>query len=195
MGQPKQTCVLVIMARINYSDEDIAEFLELAQDIGIGRAIRQLGYPNSWGTAQRWAQARGIKVEVDDLKARSKSYHDWYTTEETLLVAQQGMSRVYEQLQEAELDPDEQKKLADAFQKYANTWLLLQGKANNISERRESTQADLEIVELLRLERAKQSIESTVVEAIDVGPTNIVDMDNAMDVVDIEAVEVEQDIA
>lgn len=150
------------MARINYSDEEINDFLETAQDIGIGRAIRQLGYPNSWGTAQRWAQARGIKVEVDDLKAKSKSYHDWYRTEEALLVAQQGMSRVYEQLQEADLDPDGQKKLAEAFQKYANTWLLLHGKANSISEKRETTQQDLEIAELLRAEAVKQSEQSEI---------------------------------
>ena len=152
------------MARINYSDEDIAEFLDVAQDIGIGRAIRQLGYPNSWGTAQRWAQARGIKVEVDDLRAKSKAYHDWYQTEEALLIAQQGMSRIYEQLQESDLDPDEQKKLSEAFQKYANTWMLLHGKATNINESRQTTQQDLAIAEMLRAERVKQETAKTVEE-------------------------------
>ena len=57
------------MAMKTYSDQEIADFLVIAQDIGIGRAIRQLGYPASWGTAQRWAKMRGITVEVDDLKA------------------------------------------------------------------------------------------------------------------------------
>lgn len=138
-----------------YTDEEIAHFLEVAKDIGIGRAIRKLGYPDSWGTAKRWAVARGIEIEVDDLKARSKSYHDWYTTEEALLVAQEGMARVHEALTERDLLPDEQKKLSEAFQKYANTWMLLQGKATNINESRHTDSMDIELNELLNEQRIR----------------------------------------
>lgn len=140
-----------------YDDEEIAEFLELATEIGIARAIRQLGYPNSWGTAKRWADARGITITVDDLKAKSKEFNDWYDTEELLIVAQAGIQRVNEQLQEADLTPDEQKRLSEAFQKYVNTWSLLKGKATTITETRQSDGMDLEIVDLLNEERARNA--------------------------------------
>jgi hypothetical protein len=138
-----------------YNDEEQAIFLELAQEIGIARAIRQLKYPNSWGTAKRWADARGIVITVDDLKAKSKEFNQWYETEELLIIAQDGMQRIHEQLQEADLTPDEQKRLAEAFQKYANTWNLLKGRATNITETRQSDGMDLEIVNLLNAEIAR----------------------------------------
>src|SRR5574338_515466 len=125
------------MGMAKYSDEEIATFLELAQDVGIGRAIR---------------------VAVDDLKARSKAYHDWYETEEALLVAQTGMARVHEALMEQDLNADEQKKLAEAYQKYANTWLTLQGKANSISESRALDSNDVELLELINEQRARNAM-------------------------------------
>jgi hypothetical protein len=145
------------MAKISYSDKEIAEFLEVAQEVGIAKAIRQLGYPNSWGTGKKWADARGITIEVDDLKAKAKEFHQWYETEELLIIAQDGMQRVHEQLQEKDLTPDEQKRLAEAFQKYANTWNLLKGRATNITETRSSDGMDLEIVDLLNEEKARNA--------------------------------------
>lgn len=154
------------MSYKKYSDQEIDQFLEVAKDIGIGRAIRKVGYPDSWGTANRWAKARGIEVTVDDLKAKSKEYHDWYNTEEALLVAQEGMARVHEMLTEQDLDADSQKKLAEAFQKYANTWLLLQGKANAISESRTKDSTDIELLELINEQKMKNAeMESDISDA------------------------------
>lgn len=142
-----------------FSDEEINDFLAVAQEIGIGRAMRQLKYPSSWSTAQRWAQMRGIEVAVDELKAKSKAFHDWYTTEEVLLVAQEGMNRIYEELSSNNsLTPDDQKKLGEAFTKHYNVWANAQGKATNITESRQTDQMDAHLVDLLNAEVAKNKL-------------------------------------
>lgn len=146
------------MARINYTDEEKAVFLEVAVEIGITRAIRQLKYPTSWGTAQRWVAAAGIEVPLDEIKAQAAAHHDWYKTEDVLLVAQEGILRVHLELQTADLTADEHKKMSEAYQKYVNTWLLLQGKANNINETRKSDTADLALMDLIAAEQAKNTL-------------------------------------
>jgi hypothetical protein len=139
----------------SYSDEEMDIFIQEAQDVGIGRAQRNLGYPNSWATAHRWITARGIKIDVDSLKARSKSFNEWYETEELLLVAQAGMDRIHESLHESVLTPDEIKKLAEAYQKYANTWMLLKGKSTNINEHRTVGEMDMEIKKIIEEENMR----------------------------------------
>lgn len=146
-----------------YSDQEIADFLEVAVDIGIGRAIRELGYPKSWMTAKRWADMRNIDVEVNAMKAKAKSYDLWYTDRDVLLGAEAGMARVMESLEEEDLSADDKKKLAESYQKFANIWLTVQGKANNITQTQRKDGMDLEIVNLLNNEIARnESIESQV---------------------------------
>lgn len=141
---------------IRYDDDMQAAFCELAVDIGIGRAIRQLGYPHSWITAKRWCDNRGINVDVNAMKAKAKSYDLWYTDRDVLLGAEAGMERVMEQLEETDLDADSIKKLAEAYQKYTNVWLTVQGKAANISESHHKDGTDLELIELMNIERTRQ---------------------------------------
>lgn len=140
------------MANMAYTDTQRAEFLEVAAEVGITRAMRRLGYPAGWHTAKRWVDAAGIEVPLDEIKAQAKAHHDWYQTEEMLLVAQAGIERVYLELQRTDLDPDQHKKMSEAFQKYANTWLLLQGKANNINETRHKDSMDVGLMALLEQE-------------------------------------------
>ena len=140
-----------------YSNEQRAAFLELASEIGITRAMRQLKYPASWRTGQMWMNAAGIEIPLDEIKAQAKAHHDWYTSEEMLLVAQEGVMRVHLELQQTNLDPDQHKKLSEAFQKYANTWLLLQGKANNINETRTRDSIDVSLMELINEENMRNS--------------------------------------
>lgn len=150
-----------------YSDEEINAFLDVAKDEGIGKAIRLLGYPTSWSTAYRWVKGRGIEVPLDEIKQKAKAFHDWYETEELLVVGQETLQRISERLTNDEtLDADSIKKLSEAYQKTANTWLLLQGKANNISENRKTDSTDVELMELLNIEKAKNHvIESETVES------------------------------
>ena len=158
-----------------YSEEEIVAFLEVAKDEGIGKTIRTLGYPTSWSTAYRWVKGRGIEVPLDEIKQKSKAFHDWYETEELLIVGQETLARISEKITtDDSLTPDEIKKLSEAYQKTANTWLLLQGKANNISESRKTDGTHLEIMDMLNEELARnQAIESGVeTEAVDSGVEN-----------------------
>lgn len=144
-----------------YSDEEINNFLEIAKDEGIGKTIRMLGYPESWSTANRWVKARGIEVPLDEIKQKAKAFHDWYETEDMLIVGQETMARLSEKLTQDDLTSDELKKISEAYQKTANTWLLLQGKANNINETRKPDSTDIELIELMNEQRMKnQQIET-----------------------------------
>ena len=140
---------------MEYTNEQRAEYLELAAEVGITRAMRTLGYPKSWASGQKWVQRAGIEVPLDTIKAIAKAHHDWYTTEDMLVVAQEGISRVHMELQTTTLTPDEHKKMSEAFQKYANTWLLLQGKANSINETRTKDGTDVALMELLNSELSR----------------------------------------
>lgn len=142
---------------MEYTDQQINEFLELAQEIGIGRAKRKLKYPGSWATAQRWAEMRGVEVDVDTIMQRRKLKGLHMQTDDLLLVAEEGISRVAEELDNTFLDPDGHKKLSEAFQKYVNSWRLLQEKATSIANTYERTQQDLEIEELIRQHEHSQS--------------------------------------
>lgn len=146
---------LKTMANVKYSDEEQQTFIEMAQTIGISRAMRELGYPNSWATANAWIKARGIEITVDSLKQKAAQMNQWYQDEELLLVAQAGMDRIYEQLQENDLAPDDIKKLSESFQKVANTWLLIKGKSNSIVEKRSVGEMDLEIKRIIAEEEQR----------------------------------------
>jgi hypothetical protein len=143
---------------MEYSNEEIAVFLESAAEIGITRAKRELGYPKSWATAKRWVDMAGIEVPLDEIKAQAAAHYDWYKAEELLIVAKEAMLRITQSLQNDDLSADEQKKLAEAFQKYVNTVLLLEGKATSITESRKTDSTDLAITDLINAEKAKNAL-------------------------------------
>lgn len=141
---------------MTYEDKQINDFLALAQEVGITRAKRELGYPNSWSTAQRWAKLRNIEVAVDDLKAQAAETREWYKEEEVKVLVQEGFNRVYNELvTNSDLTPDDQKKLSDAANKYYTMWANIQGKASTITETRSTDTMDEHLNELLNMERAK----------------------------------------
>lgn len=146
---------------VRYDDQQIADFLECAVDVGISKAIRIMGYPGSWITAKRWADNRGVEIEVDAMKAKAKSYDLWYNDRDVLLGAEAGMARVMESLEEEDLAADDKKKLAEAYQKFANVWLTVQGKASNITQSQTKDGLDLDIMDMINSEHARnQLIES-----------------------------------
>lgn len=142
--------------RKTYTDTEINEFLELAQEVGITKAKRELGYPNSWATAQRWAKVRNVEIPVDEIMAKAAGTREWYKAEEVMTVAQEGFNRVYDELvNNSSLMPDDQKKLAEALQKHYNVWASAQGKAQVITESRTTDTMDAHLQELLNMEKAK----------------------------------------
>lgn len=132
----------------SYTDDMQAEFCALAQEIGIGRARRELGYP-SYPAAVKWMNARGIKPNVDQLMQKAKEYHTFYQTDDLLMAVDNGMA-VVEDLFATAANADDAKKLAEALQKLANTRLLLEGKATQVTEKRDTTPVDLEIQQLIK---------------------------------------------
>lgn len=126
------------MAIKEYDDEQRSVFVELAQQIGIGRAIRELGYP-SYPTAQAWCRSRGVVPNKDSAYAQLNDWHTFYQVEDMLIVIDEGISRVQELLVDAQT-ADDMKKLSEALQKLANTRLLLEGKSTSITERRDTTE-------------------------------------------------------
>lgn len=140
-----------------YSDQEQAEFCELAQYVGIGAAIRELGYP-TYPAAMLWMEKRGIEPKQIDLMAKARQFHKYYQAEDLLKTVDEAMSVVtglYAKVETA----DDAKKLADAVSRLVNARLLLEGKANSITEKREVTQQDLELAEMLRAEKIKQASE------------------------------------
>jgi hypothetical protein len=140
----------VLMQKMTYSDKEINDFLELAQDQGITKTMRQLGYPNSWGTAQRWADLRGVEVAVDEIRQKAVATREWYKDEELITIAQEGLNRVYEDLTRKEdLSADDQRKLSSAFSTYVKDILTIQGRSTQISENRNTDALDAHLQELL----------------------------------------------
>lgn len=131
-----------------YDDQQRADFVELAQNIGIGRAIRELNYP-SYPTAQSWCRAAGVLPNVDTAYAQIKEWHTYYQVEDLLMVIDEGISVVQEMLVKAET-PDDVKKLSESLQKLANTRLLLEGKSTSITEKREISAEDREFEQALK---------------------------------------------
>lgn len=149
------------MAYTEYTDLERTEFLEVATEVGLTRAKRQLGYPASWATAKKWADAAGIEIPLDSIKAQAAAAWDWYKAEELLIVAKEALLRIVEALQDDSLTPDDQKKLSEAYQKYVNTILLLEGKATSITESRKTDTMDIGLMDLLNEEKARNhSIEN-----------------------------------
>lgn len=137
------------MARISYSEDQITEYVELAQEIGHGPARRELGYPKHHATAQRWAEARGVEVDVDTLRQRAAETKKFYTAAEGLVVAQEQLNRLYEAVMDDGLDAEALNKLSNAIHKTVQTIQLLKGDVTNRSEKVETTQQDIAIRNML----------------------------------------------
>lgn len=118
-----------------YSEEEQSKFVELAQEIGLTPAMRELGYPKSWATASKWAEQRGVEITVDTLKQHAKEFDIYYNAKDKLLVCQEGLRRIYEDLiNETFISADDKKKLADATKRFVETMQLVEGKATEIKQ-------------------------------------------------------------
>lgn len=158
--------------KITYSDAEQAEFCDTAKEVGIGRAMRSLGYPQSYITGVKWMSSRGIEPNVDKNMQKIKAFHTYYQVDDLLMTFDNAISTAEDMLIGAE-DADDLKKIADALYKIVQTRNLLEGKATAINEKREVTQQDLEILELLNIENARNAaIEENAEESADISSIN-----------------------
>ena len=147
-----------------YTDEEQTIWVEMAQEIGIARTIRELGYP-SFSNGMLWLKKRGVEVERSDIMAVARQYNQLYKTEDMLNVIDAGIGVAEELIATAET-PDDVKKISEAIAKLVNTRLLLEGKANSISESRKASPVDLEIMALIDEQRKVNNMhEQTIANA------------------------------
>jgi len=82
-----------------YTDEQITEFIEIAGEMGIGPAMRQLGYPKSYHTAKKFFVQRNIDTPTaNSLAVMAKQLDIFYTDREKILAAQAVIDRSVEAL-------------------------------------------------------------------------------------------------
>lgn len=141
-----------------YSEEEITEAIELAKEVGMARAIRELGYP-TFHTLKKWATVRGINLELNQLSQFSNDMKKFYGYEEKVFTTQLLMDRIQEALQADDLGGDELKKLSESLKRAVETMNLLEGKATSINQTNSADPFDNDMTALLeeqeRINRAK----------------------------------------
>ncbi|MEL5958051.1 hypothetical protein AADR41_25390 [Streptomyces sp. CLV115] len=113
-----------------YTNEEKQAYLEVAAELGHSRAMREIGYPKSWNTANQWAQDFGVDVSLDELKSRAAAHRDFYEKEELLTAAQVAIDRAMDFLdKQRDMSADDFKKVMDGLGKAIDKHLLISGKA------------------------------------------------------------------
>jgi hypothetical protein len=139
-----------MMGYPTFTEEQVSEFIELANEMGIGPAMRYLGYPKSYHTAKKFYVQRNIDMPTaNSLAVMSKQLDIFYTDREKVLAAQAVIDRSVEKLYEDDLLADDISKLSNSIHKAIQTINLIEGKSTNINENRSKDGTDLAIVDML----------------------------------------------
>jgi hypothetical protein len=147
------------MGYSTFKEEEITEFINLAQEMGIGPAMRTLGYPKSYHTAKTWHVQRNVDMPTANTLAQmTKQLDIFYTDKEKLLAAQAVVDRTVEALYQDELTSDDINKLANAMHKAIQTINLIEGKSTNINENRSKDGTDLAIVDMLNEAKMRNNL-------------------------------------
>jgi hypothetical protein len=150
-----------------FTEEMVTEFIELAQEMGIGPAMRNLGYPKSYHTAKKFFVQRNIEMPTaNTLAVISKQLDIFYTDRDKIVAAQAVIDRTVEKLYEDDLLAEDINKLSNALHKAIQTINLIEGKSTNINENRSKDGTDLAIVDILneakmRNQSIKHSLNAT----------------------------------
>ena len=108
-----------------YDEEMITSFITHAQEMGIGPAMRYLGYPKSYHTAKKFFVERNIETPTaNTLAVMAKNLDIFYTDKEKILAAQAVIDTNNHGIRrETNLDSlykESQKKKAKANKPYRN---------------------------------------------------------------------------
>lgn len=142
-----------------FNEEQISEFIECANEMGIGPAMRYLGYPKSYHTAKKFYVQRNLDMPTaNTLAVMSKQLDVFYRDNEKILAAQAVIDRSVEKLYEDDLLADDINKLSNAIHKAIQTINLIEGKSTNINENRSKDGTDLAIVDMLNEAKARNNL-------------------------------------
>lgn len=147
-----------MMGYPTFNEEQVSEFIELAQEMGIGPAMRQLGYPKSYHTAKKFFVQRNIEMPTaNTLAVIAKQLDIFYTDRDKIVAAQAVIDRTVEKLYEDDLLAEDINKLSNALHKAIQTINLIEGKSTNINENRSKDGQDLAIIDILNEAKARSS--------------------------------------
>lgn len=148
-----------------FNEEQISEFIETANEMGIGPAMRYLSYPKSYHTAKKFYMQRNLDMPTaNTLAVMTKQLDVFYKDNEKILAAQAVIDRSVEKLYEDDLLADDINKLSNAIHKAIQTINLIEGKSTNINENRSKDGTDLAIVDMLNEAKARnESIKGSLV--------------------------------
>ena len=148
-----------------FTEEQVAEFIETANEMGIGPAMRLLGYPKSYHTAKKFYVQRNIDMPTaNTLAVMAKQLDIFYNDKEKVLAAQAVLDRSIEKLYEEDLLAEDINKLSTAIHKAIQTINLIEGKSTNINENRSKDGSDLAIIDILNEAKVRnENIKSTLV--------------------------------
>ena len=142
-----------------FNEEQISEFIECANEMGIGPAMRYLGYPKSYHTAKKFYVQRNLDMPTSNtLAAMTKNLDIFYKDNEKILAAQAVIDRSVEKLYEDDLLAEDINKLSNAIHKAIQTINLIEGKSTNINENRSKDGTDLAIVDMLNEAKARNNL-------------------------------------
>ncbi len=142
-----------------YTDEQITEFIEIAGEMGIGPAMRHLGYPKSYHTAKKFFVQRNIDTPTaNSLAVMAKQLDIFYKDKDKIIAAQAIIDRAVEKLYEDDLLSEDINKLSNAIHKAIQTINLIEGKSTNINENRSKDGTDLAIVDILNEAKARNNL-------------------------------------
>lgn len=127
-----------------YTEAQKKQFVELAQELGINRARRELGYPSAWIVGHNWCENAGVVIALEELKQRAAQHQQFYTDSELLLALQDSIERAMELMANPNLSPVELEKLTTSIKKASDTIRSIQGK-----DAKADTQTDKSIEALL----------------------------------------------
>ena len=147
-----------------FTEEQISEFIEMANEMGIGPAMRTLGYPKSYHTAKKFYVQRNLDMPTaNTLAVMAKDLAIFYNDREKVLAAQAVLDRSIEKLYEEDLLAEDINKLSTAIHKAIQTINLIEGKSTNINENRSKDGSDLAIVDMLNEAKMRsESIKSSL---------------------------------
>lgn len=138
------------MARVEYTEDQKAEFIAIAEERGVRPAMRELGYPGSHHTVMKWFAEAGKEMpDVSYLQRKARALKEFYSDREELAVCQMMLEVITEKLESENLDSDAINKLANSLQRVVQTANLIKGKATTVSENHTKDSTDLEISKLI----------------------------------------------
>jgi hypothetical protein len=156
-----------------FTEEQISTFIETANEMGIGPAMRYLGYPKSYHTSKKFYTQRNLDMPTaNTLASMSKQLDIFYNDKEKVLAAQAVIDRAVEKLYEEDLLADDINKLSNSIHKAIQTINLIEGKSTNINEQRNKDGSDLAIIDILneakmRSKSIKESLHANISQNVD----------------------------